>query len=217
MRAAGRGVLVLLALAMAGACFDPAARDCAVRCTAGDLCPLGLRCDGTFCRTAEDPAACVPAPVADGGDADAGAGIDAEPQPCVPASTGQCQAFLCGGTCYQFCADVVNKVQAEAACVAWGGCLVTLSSSAELECLASALTTDDAWIALVQATGSLTPEDGWSWACQGLPVTGIALAWSFDDNGGNEEGYEQCATYDELQAISDEPCETGMHNYQCER
>ena len=108
---------------------------------------------------------------------------------CEGASAG---IRACDGTCLAFCNQGVTPTVAAARCAAWSGALVSVGSASELACL-TALPTNDAWLGLEQAPGSTQLDAGWTWA-DGTPGSG--LPWKTgepDDNGGIEDGEEQCS------------------------
>lgn len=124
-------------------------------------------------------------------------GIDSAPDAntpdarACPAPPAGCNAFRCAGSasCYYACSGSASWSTAQSYCTQVG-CLATIESQAEQECIAAATaptSSSPVWIGAYQVTAD-EPAQGWTWAC------GTS---SFTDWGGFEPndyaGDQDCA------------------------
>jgi hypothetical protein len=119
---------------------------------------------------------------------DAASNVSPDARECPPAPAG-CTAFRCAATssCYYACSGTVSWSAAQSYCTQVG-CLATIESLAEQECIAAATNPTNAsavWIGSFQATAQ-EPDGGWMWACGASSYTSWA-AYEPNDLYGNED------------------------------
>src|SRR6185503_16205471 len=136
---------------------------------------------------------------------DAGAEVDAGPieQPVDAAVTAACPQpppgctlFTCAGTasCYYSCASPVKWRSAEESC-AQIGCLATIESKLEQECIVAATNPTNAnplWIGANQPDSGGEPLNGWGWSCGNSTYSNWA-AYEPNDLYGNQDCAELIA------------------------
>lgn len=136
-------------------------------------------------------------------------GVDAGPRTCPPAPAG-CTAIVSGsvgpceraGRCYVLCneASGISRSGADGACITMGGCLATITSADENDCVGAAVEgrSTDAWIGYVQPSGAASPSADWTWTCPrgGSYSNGATPNQPDDDSSApfTESGRQQCAT-----------------------
>lgn len=129
--------------------------------------------------------------VVDGGlDAspDASIAVSPDARECPPAPAG-CTAFRCAATasCYYACSGSASWSTAQSYCTQVG-CLATIESLAEQECIAAATNPTNAsavWIGAFQSTPQ-EPDGGWMWACGATSYTNWS-SYEPNDFSGNED------------------------------
>jgi hypothetical protein len=114
---------------------------------------------------------------------------------CPPAPAG-CTLFQCAATsgCYYACEVAATWSVAQSMC-AQVGCLATVESTAEQECIAAATAPTNAspvWIGARQADGASEPGQGWGWAC-GASTYGNWGNWEPNDLAGDQDCGEMAA------------------------
>jgi hypothetical protein len=109
-------------------------------------------------------------------------------QPCAGTGT----AMMCNGRCVTHCTDMVLQDEAANRCSVWGGTLSPVHDQADNDCV-HLVSASGSWIGYMQAMGSTTLVDNWSW------LDGVSSAytnWGVGepmDAEGIENGQEQCA------------------------
>ncbi|HEY5924295.1 MAG TPA: C-type lectin domain-containing protein [Kofleriaceae bacterium] len=84
-----------------------------------------------------------------------------------PAAPAGCTLFRCAGSCHYSCTGTGDWNVAQSYC-AQVGCLATIESQAEQDCITAATQPTNAspvWIGSTQSDMQPEPRDGWTWAC----------------------------------------------------
>ena len=132
------------------------------------------------------------------------AAIDAMPDARMcPAAPPTCTAFKCAGSsrCYYVCGSSTSDTgrlpwsDARDACVnAHVGCIVTINSQAEQDCVAqqaAPVYPNTVWFGLVQSASGSEPAGGWGWACG--PSSYVSPGWGSSEPN-NQGGSEDCGS-----------------------
>jgi hypothetical protein len=168
------------------------------------LLALVLLCACSFDHAAPASQQDAPTATSDGPNAK----LDAAPTDARPVDTGNvdgcaaappgCTAFSCSGSssCYYFCGGSSPSAQrswfgARDACAPSLGCLVTINSQAEHECIVAQTNPvypDNVWIGLRQTMNASEPSGGWGWECGTTAYSAWAQNEPNDINGGEDCG-----------------------------
>lgn len=122
--------------------------------------------------------------------------------------------YTCNGRCYAICPREMTQPAASLACTEWGGCLTSVRSMHDNDCVASRLAAT-AWIGARQANEATVPGEGWGW-CDGSTFSFTAWGFGEPNDGGAagtqiERGSEQCAWISPGGDWNDEACDSLAH------
>jgi hypothetical protein len=208
-------------LGVVAGCYNPSPQEGAP-CTSSTQCPTPQRCFLGACLLGEPPPVDASPPEHDAA-IDAAPPIDAMRLPCntvgLDCGVGNpVTTFTCGGNCWVVCTQNVAADIARARCNSWGmGVLGQIDNLTEQTCVDDAqIGNMGTWIGLSQSATATTTGEGWTW--NGVtPLSYTNWLGGKPDDGGSENGSEQCAAMRfEDGRWDDQECGEA-HDFMCER